>query len=546
MNNEMILAIVELLGGMGAFLLGFKVLSENIEKLASSGLKRLFNRTSKNRFIGVGIGALVTAVIQSSGATTIMVVGFVNAGVMDLFQATSMIMGANIGTTITAQIVALQSFDIVAYIAILEFIGIFMNILSKKDKVKTIGLMLAGLGLVFVALQIMSNSMEVFRQSDAIVNVLQRVNNPFLLLLIGALLTAIIQSSSAITTILISMVGAGMTIGNTPNAILFVILGTNIGTCITALLSSIGASVNAKRASLIHLLFNVFGSLIFTIILLIWKNFMNDTLVRWFSKPTTQIAMFHTLFNVVSTLLFIGFIEGFVKLSKLIIKDKKEDVKTNFLDERFLHTPSIAINQAVKETIALGEKAMKTLDLTISDFINKNLESETETRKEIADIEIINQEIVAYLVKVASQEVTINDEKTISALHHILNDFIREAEIADNVIKYTHFIIDNSISFSDAVYDSIKHLQQMLKDQFANVKKIVLYGDFNLLKDVKALENEIDTMRSDLINGHIKRLEEGTCKPQSSGVFINLISNLERAGDHLDYIADTIVASKNS
>ena len=541
--NDIILAIIELLGGMGAFLLGFKVLSESIEKLASAGLKRLFNKTSKNRFIGVGIGALVTAIIQSSSATTVMIVGFVNAGVMNLFQATTMIMGANIGTTITAQIVALQSFDIVAYVAILAFIGIFMNMLGKKDRTKTIGLSLAGLGLVFISLEIMSGSMEAMKESDKVINLLQSVNNPFLLVLIGVGITAIVQSSSAVTTILISMVGAGITIGSDPNAVLFVVLGTNIGTCVTALISSIGASVNARRASLIHLLFNIFGSILFIIILLIWKDFMADTLQKWFSSPTTQIAMFHTLFNVVSTILFIGFVNVFVKLSELIIKDKKEDKKTTYLDERFIHTPGIAINQAIKETVLLGEFAMNTLDLAITKFIEKSILSEEEIKQKISDIEIVNREIITFLVKVSSQDVTIEDEKTISALHHSLNDFIREAEIADNMVKYTRSAINNNIEFSDSVYESIKKLQGMLKEQFANIKKIMLYSDYSLIGKVKDLEDEIDNMRSSLINGHIKRLEEGTCKPQSSGIFINLISNLERAGDHLDYIADTMVNS---
>lgn len=538
-----LMTIIQLLGGIGAFLLGFKILSENIEKLASSGLKRLFNKTSGNRFIGVGIGALVTAVIQSSSATTVMIVGFVNAGVMSLFQATAMIMGANIGTTITAQIVALQSFDVVEFAAILAFIGIFMNMLCKKDKTRTVGLSLAGLGLVFIALEVMSGSMAEIKESPAIIEVLQSVNNPFLLLLLGALITGLVQSSSAVTSIIISMVGAGIVIGQDPNAVLFVILGTNIGTCVTALLSSIGASVNARRASLIHLMFNVFGSIIFVIVLLIWKDFMNDTLGKWFSEATTQIAMFHTLFNVVSTALFVGFIGVFVKLSKVLIKDKKEEKKTTYLDERFIKTPGVAINQAVKETVRLGEIAMDALDLAITKFIERSITSDDEIREKIADIEIVNREIVTFLVKASAEEVTVNDENTISALHHTLNDFIREAEIADNMIKYTHSVIDNAIEFSDSVYESIGKLQAMLKEQFINIKQIMLHSEYTLIDKVKELEEEIDNMRSDLINGHIKRLEEGKCKPQSSGVFINLISNLERAGDHLDYIADTMINS---
>lgn len=538
--NDIVLAIVELLSGVGVFLIAFKVLSESIEKLASSGLKRLFNKTSKNRFIGVGIGALVTAIIQSSGATTIMIVGFVNAGVMNLFQATAMIMGANIGTTITAQIVALQSFDITAYIILFTFIGAFITMICKKDKSKTIGLLLAGFGLVFVALSIMSSSMSIFKESPYILELLQKVNNPFVLMIIGALLTALLQSSSAVTTIIISIVGAGISIGTTPNAVLFLILGTNIGTCVTALISSIGASVNAKRASLIHLLFNVFGSIIFAIVLLVWKNFMADTLQKWFTSPATQIAMFHTLFNVISTLIFIGFISMFVKLSEIIIKNKKEEKKTTYLDERFIHTPSIAIDQSIKETVRLGEIAMEALDIAIINFIKKDMTKEDEIREKIADCEIINREIVSFLVKVSSQDITVQDEKTISALHYSLNDFIREAEIADNIIKYTKSVINCDIEFSDTVNKSIEELQVMLRKQFRNIKEVMLTSNYTLIPQIKELEDSIDNMRSRLIDGHIKRLEEGICKPQSSGVFINLISNLERAGDHLDYIADVM------
>lgn len=539
-----LMTIIQLLGGIGAFLLGFKILSENIEKLASAGLKRLFNKTSSNRFIGVGIGALVTAVIQSSSATTIMIVGFVNAGVMNLFQATAMIMGANIGTTITAQIVALQSFNVVEFAAILAFIGIFMDMLCKKDKTKTIGLSLAGLGLVFIALEAMAESMSEIKESPMIAEVLQSVNNPFLLLLLGALITGLVQSSSAVTGIIISMVGAGIVIGQEPNSVLFVILGTNIGTCVTALLSSIGASVNARRASLIHLMFNVFGSIIFMTVLLIWKDFMGDTLGRWFSEPTTQIAMFHTLFNVVSTCLFVCIIGVFVKLSQILIKDKKEEKKTTYLDERFMKTPGVAINQAMKETVRLGEIAMETLDLSITKFLERNTSSETAIRTKIEDIEILNREIVAFLVKASAEDVTVKDENTISALHHSLNDFIREAEIADNMLKYTHSVIDNAIEFSDSVNDSIKELQSLLKQQFENIKRIMLNSEYTLMDSVKDVEEKIDNMRNTLIDGHIKRLEEGKCKPQSSGVFINLISNIERAGDHLDYIADIMYNAK--
>lgn len=531
-------AVISLLGGIGSFLLGFKILSENIEKLANRGLRKILAYASKNRFIGVLIGMVVTAVIQSSSATSVMIVGFVNAGVMNLFQATSMIMGANIGTTITAQIVALESFDFSKFAVALAFIGMFMEMLCKKEKHRTIGLSFAGLGLVFLALQFMSSSMKIFRDAPAVTNLLTSINNPFLLLFIGVAFTAVVQSSSAVTTIIISMVSAGLSIGSSPNSVLFLILGTNIGTCVTALISSIGASTNAKRTSIIHLLFNVFGTAVFLIILLVWKDFAAVTLQKWFSHESTQIAMFHTIFNVISTLIFLPFINIFIKLSTIFIKDKKEDVRVTYLDDRFLNTPGIAVMQATREVITLGKEAMTALDLSLEGFLDRNLDESKRVFKHIDNVEEYNKEIIAYLVNISSKEISIHDENKISALHTVVNDLIRESEIADNVVKYTRFVIEKDIDFSEHVYKSIGELRNLLSEQFNNVEKILIEKDYSVLNKVVEIEEKIDNMRTDLIDGHIKRLEEGKCKPQSSGVFINLISNLERAGDHLNYIVD--------
>ena len=531
-------AVISLLGGIGSFLLGFKILSDNIEKLANRGLRKILAYASKNRFIGVLIGMVVTAVIQSSSATTVMIVGFVNAGVMNLFQATSMIMGANIGTTITAQIVALESFDFSKFAVALAFIGMFMEMLCKKEKHRTIGLSFAGLGLVFLALQFMSSSMKIFRDAPAVTNLLTSINNPFLLLFIGVALTALVQSSSAVATIVISMVSAGLSIGSSPNSVLFLILGTNIGTCVTALISSIGASTNAKRTSVIHLLFNVFGTAVFLVVLLLWKDFAAVTLKKWFSHESTQIAMFHTIFNVISTLIFLPFIKVFIKLSTIFVKEKKEDVRVTYLDDRFLNTPSIAVMQATREVIALGKEAMNALDLSLDGFLKRNVDDSKVVFKHIDNVEEYNKEIIAYLVNISSKEISIHDENKVSALHTVVNDLIRESEIADNVVKYTRFVIEKDINFSDQVYQSISELKNLLSEQFINVEKILIEKDYSVLDKVVEIENKIDNMRTDLIDGHIKRLEEGKCKPQSSGVFINLVSNLERAGDHLNYIVD--------
>ena len=543
--NDYLVAVFELLAGLGVLLIGFKLLSDNIEKLANSGLKKLFNKTSNNRFVGVGIGAASTALIQSSSATTVMVVGFVNAGIMTLFQATSVIMGANIGTTITGQIAAfgVGTFDFGLYASLLAVIGIFMQMLCKKDKWKTTGLALAGLGIVFIGLDLMSGAMHVFAgEGSPIPEVLKKINNPLLLLVLGALFTALIQSSSAMTTIVISMVAAGMSFGTDSNGVLYVILGSNIGTCITAILSSIGASVNAKRASLIHLMFNLFGSLIFFVMLLIFPSFFDVTFKTWFKDtPSIQVAMFHTFFNVVCTLIFIPFINVFVKVATYVIKDKKEATKTTFIDDRFLKTPSIALAQAAKETLRLGTISMNTLYLSIDAFLTKNYDLNDDVQKNIADIEQLNSELLSYLVRVSAQNLSDADEKTISRLHSILNDFYREAEIADNMMKYTKSSIRDNLKFSEQVLLQIKSLKEKLSSQFINICEIFNNNQVQLVEKVEELESEIDKMRSTMIKQHIARLENNECSPASSGVFINLVSNLERAGDHLSYIAKTIV-----
>lgn len=536
-------AIIYLLAGLGVLLVGFKLLSDNIEKLANSGLKKMFNKTSGNRFVGVGIGAAATALIQSSSATTVMVVGFVNAGIMTLFQATAMIMGANIGTTITAQIAALGSLDISLYAMLLAVIGIFMQMLFKKEKIKTTGLALAGLGVVFIALDMMGSAMKIFAGEGSIIpEVLASVNNPLILLLLGVAFTALIQSSSAMTTIVISMVAAGMSIGSDGNSILYVILGTNIGTCITALLSSIGATPNAKRASLIHLLFNTFGSVLFFVILLVWPSFMEVTFKKWFADaPATQIAMFHTFFNVICTGLFLPFINVFVKTAELLIKDKKKETVTSFIDDRFLKTPAIALAQAGKETLRLGKLSMDTLSLSIEAFKNKNADAEIQINENIKNLEELNQALLTYLVKVSATQLSDEDENMVSKLHSILNDFYREVEIADNMMKYTKSVINQDLKFSNHVYEQIELLNEKLTLQYENIVKLFDDNNKAILYVIDDLEEEIDNMRSKMIKQHIERLEKNECSPASSGVFINLVSNLERAGDHLSYIAHTIV-----
>ena len=539
-------SFIELLAGLGAFLLGFKILSDNIERLATNKLRRWFDKTSKSRLAGVGIGAGVTAIIQSSSATTVMVVGFVNVGLMSLYQATAIIMGANIGTTITAQIASLQAFNFIGFITVFTCVGVFMEMLSKNEKVKTVGLMLAGLGLVFLGLECMSGAMEIFRDSLKFREFLQSVGNPFLLLLIGVGFTALVQSSSAVTSIVIVMVGSGMTIGNGGNDVLFLILGSNIGTCITAILSSIGANANAKRASLIHLMFNVFGSVIFTTFLLCWPSFMDMTLARWFTAPETQVAMFHTFFNVICTIIFLPFTKVFVKIATTVIRDKKTaagGVKAagkpaaTLLDARFLGTPSIAIAQANKETAIMAGLAMESLDTAFNAFLEGDESAKAKVEEINGKVAETGRQIVDYLIKISSTDVMTEDEKTISAIHHATGDILRIGELADNITKYTRNCKRDGIEFSAGVIRSLEQMYEKITDLYQNTLEVFDNKDITALKAVDATEEEIDNSRRVIINDHIKRLNEGKCKPESSGVFINLVGNLERAADHLTYVA---------
>ena len=540
---DYVLAVVALLAGLGAFLFGFKVLSDNIEKLATNKLRRWFDKTGKSRLAGVGIGAGVTAIIQSSSATTVMVVGFVNVGLMSLFQATTVIMGANIGTTVTAYFSVIADIPFIEIITVLTCVGIFMDMLCKKDKPKTIGMMLAGLGLVFLGLEYMGMAMSDFAKQDVVRDFLVSVDNRLVLLLAGVIITGIVQSSSAVTTLIVQMVGAGLVIGDPSNSgVLFLVLGTNIGTCVTALLSSIGANTNAKRAALIHLMFNVFGTVIFSIFLLCWPGFMDATIGKWFANdPGLQIALFHTFFNVVCTCLFLPFVNVFVKVATKLIrprkKGEKEAADTVLLDERFLSTPSVAVEQANKAATVMAGRAMESLKIAFDGFV-----AEDESAKEKVDelngrVSEMERAIVAYLIKISSQDVSLTDEKLISAIHHSTGDILRISELADNITKYTRNCRRDGIEFSAGVKKSLQDMYAKIDELYQKTLDVFDKKDITAIKAVDRVEDDVDAARKEMIADHIRRLNEGKCKPQSSGIFINLVGNLERAADHLTYVA---------
>ncbi len=551
---EYVYLILQLLGGLGAFLVGMEIMSDSMSRLAHGGLKKMLNKTANNRFAGVGIGAVSTVIIQSSSATTVMVVGLVNAGIMTLFQATAIIMGANIGTTITAWIASLGSLDVSAFLLILSVIGVFMTMLSKKEKVKTVGNVLTGLGLIFVGLAFMSDAMDPDLHPEimqVIKDALSVVKNPALLLLIGIVATGIVQSSSAVTSIVVVLATSGVLIGGTGDGVYYVIIGSNIGTCVTALLSSIGASPNARRAAIIHLLFNCFGAVIFTAFLLCWMPFgtsFSETVLDYIfpGDYQFQIAFFHTLFNVTCTCLFLPFIKGFVWLANHLIPEKKkaeqpaEDRVMCGLDERLLLQPSVALAHLYQETGKMLAYAKETLDIAFHGFLDKNTTVKEDVLERNRKLSDANREAVQYLVKISASAPTIDDEKAISSMHYVLNDIVRVGELADNVTKYTDHYVNDPLVFSNEFLTMIREMYEKLNELYDVCYRAFIERDYAALRQVDAVEDVVDKMRRELVNQHIKRLNEGRCQPQNSSVFINLVGNLERAADHMTYIAHSI------
>lgn len=542
-----------MIAALGAFLIGFKLLSENLQRVANKGLRRLFDKTSKNKFAGVGIGAGATILMQSSGATTVMVIGFVNAGILSLAQATAIIMGANIGTTVTTILLALGMANVGDYFMILAFVGIFIAMVCKNGKVRSWGLTAAGFGLVFFGLTIISGCSTALNQNPALQKILRleiqpAFLEPLFLLFIGALITAIMQSSTAVNAILLSMLTAGIQIGNGGNAILYIVLGTNIGTCVTALISSMGATTNAKRAALIHFLFNFCGSILFLIMLSIWSDFMDSFWVRIinFGDPQMsarmQLALFHLAFNSLCTAIFLPLTNVIVKTTEFIIRDKKqkEVLHISYMDERILSTPAIAIAQLQKETIAMGNKCMDALDKSFNAFIARDTSLAEDINAENEDITLMSKQITDYLIKVSGETISVHDDQKISIMYHAIADMLRISEISDNFVKYTRSYEEKGLKFSDSVFGDLITMHGKLTDMYKLAISIFETFDKTHFDELEIIENSVDAMRRSLIDGHIRRLNEGSCTPESSSVFINLVSNLERVGDHITFIAHTV------
>lgn len=548
-------AILALIAGIGIFLIACNMMSSNLESVSSSKLRKLFAKTSNSKLVGVGIGAVTTAAIQSSGATSVMVIGFVNAGIMTLTQAASVIFGANIGTTITGIITALGMFESAVstgtIFATFAGIGAFINAFAKKDTVKKVGGILTGFGMLFVGLSMMSGSMESFAEMDAVKNFLATISNPILLVLIGAVITAIIQSSSVMTSVAITMVFTGLI---SLDQGIYLTMGSNIGSCVVAIIAGITSTTNAKRTALIHLTFNCFGVIIFLLVGLIMDlaSKGNITFGFLFEKmfpgvPQMQLAMFHTFFNVLTVAMALPITKVFVKLVTKIIPDKKKGeekmskYKFKYLDEHFLTTPPIAVAQLRNEVQYLAENAIANLNLAFDAVCTLDLDKKAEFAETEQHIDRLTKGITKFAVKLSKLELNENDNKYVSSVFRAVTDFERIGDYAENIIEYAERLQQSESSFSDDAKDEIRKVQAIIGDLYNKVMKIYANLDLTAFREAYVLEENVDRMTEHMSNMHIERLADGVCSADVGALYLALASNVERVSDHFINVADGLL-----
>jgi len=532
--------IINLLGGLGIFLFGMKIMGDGLENLAGEKLKGIFDKITSNPLKGVATGAIVTAIIQSSSAVTVMVVGFVNAGIMNLSQAAYVIMGANIGTTITAQLI---TFDFDAIIPVFIAIGAFLVLFTKKKNPKELGHIILGFGILFLGLILMSDAMAPLRESPVFTKlILSLKGHTFLSLFLGIGMTAIIQSSSAVTGILVALAS----VGSLPIDVAIPMLyGTNIGTCVTALISCLGTTKTAKKAALIHLSFNVIGSMIFLIPPI--SNLLLNVVTTITPGATgevvsRQIANAHTIFNVVNTILILPFTKYLVALVNFILpgEDEKEITGVKYIDDRLLETPTIAFGQATNEIIRMGTLAKENLESALKGFTDNNQDSIDRVYKNEALINLLETDITRYLVKLSNSDIGDEQRTTIAAYFHVVNDIERIGDHAENIADLAKDKLSKNVKFSK---DAIEELKVMVNTCIEALDhSIECFSDYSDKKalDVRGLEEKIDLLEKDLKVSHIKRLNSGSCDAIVGTIFLDLISNLERVGDHAVNIAEIL------
>lgn len=531
--------ILSLLGGLALFLYGMQMMSGGLEAAAGNKMKQILEKLTANRFLAVAVGAAITAVIQSSSATTVMVVGFVNSGMMTLSQAVWIIMGANIGTTITGQLIAL---DVGMLAPLFAFTGVSMVVFLKAPKAHHYGEILAGLGVLFIGMGMMSDSMRPLREVPEFINLMTKFSNPVIGIGVGALFTAVIQSSSASVGILQSLASNGLIgLGDA----VFVLFGQNIGTCITAVLAAIGTSKNAKRTTLIHLLFNVIGTTIFTIVCLV---FPLTVLVESFTpgNAPAQIANMHTLFNIVTTLLLLPFGQYLAVLAEKILPDSKEEEQTEgllaFTNDEFMKNnlqlgfSAVYLKQLGEEIGKMLYLAKENVDLCFQAIIDKDLVAAEKADEAEETIDLMNKELGRYISKILIHDKTGNDIEAIEEYFRVIGNIERIGDHAINIGGYVYVMDKNDITFSEGAVEELRKMQEVC-EKAMNLLVNMDDEPTTWLSKIAALEQQMDDMTVNYRNNHIDRMKQGLCSEQGCILFSELLTDFERMGDHMLNIA---------
>ena len=547
-----IFAVLKLVGGLSLFLYGMSIMGDNLEKMAGGKLEKILEKLTSKKIMAVLLGIVVTAIIQSSSATTVMVVGFVNSGIMALNQAIGIIMGANVGTTITSWILSLTGIQgdsllikllkPANFSPIFALIGIIMTMMDKEGKKKDVGNILLGFAILMFGMETMSSAVSGLSSNPTFISILTIFKSPILGMLAGAIVTAIIQSSSASVGILQAL----CLTGSINYALAFpIIMGQNIGTCITSILSSIGANKNAKKAALIHLYFNMIGTIIFMVVFyganIFFKfAFLNDACTPF------GIAIIHSLFNIITVIILYPFDKLLLKLAQLTIRnDEKESVKTIDLDERLLDTPAFAMERCRTITSSMALKTLNIITMSINQIENYNQQTFEEIKKAEEEIDAYDDVISTFLVKLSSKNISNNDSKTMSIILQSINDFERMADHAYNINKIMADMHKKNLQFSTYALKDLKVMSKALFDIANRTINIFIREDEESARTIEPLEEIIDKLNKEAKQKHIIRLKEGKCTIELGLMLEDLITNIERISDHCSNVGIAVIEIRN-
>ncbi|MDO4730663.1 MAG: Na/Pi cotransporter family protein [Clostridia bacterium] len=542
MDTQYLSMAIGLLGGLGLLLFGMKLMGEGLETAAGPNLRKMIEKLTTNKYMGALVGLVVTAVIQSSSATTVMVVGFVNANLMNLAQAVGVIMGANIGTTVTGLIIAINLKSI-APIAI--FAGVIMICFIKKDMIRHIGQIIVGFGLLFLGMSNMETAMKPLSTMTEFTDLMVSMTNPLLGVLVGALFTALIQSSSASVGVLQALGAAGaIGLGNA----IYIVYGQNIGTCITAMLSSMGSSRTARRTAVVHLIFNVIGTALFVVFTMLfpYTQFIESLAPN---NIMLQISLAHSIFNIVGTAIMLPLSNWLIKIACLIVKGEDEKVETKrlaYLDERVLKTPPMAVTVCIKEIERMGGIAKKTYKKAMDSLLAYDKTGVAYVMEHEEIIDYLNQGITGYITKINELDMSDSDIRRVSGLYRVISDIERIGDHCENIAELLQRMLDLNKRFTEEAQRDIKDLSDRVYDIFN--KTMILFSrgvkDVDEIMRIARMEESIDVMTDSAKERHIKRLKNGTCSATSSTVFMDLLTNLERIADHANNIAFSLIKEK--